>query len=243
MSLRERGIFITGTDTEIGKTWVATALVAEFARRGCRVGVLKPVAAGATATAQGLRNDDALALMAAAAGTAERYPGDYAEVNPYCFAPPISPHLAAAEAGVRVDLEVLQRLAKTVAEKNDLVVVEGAGGWRAPLGPGVSMADLALRLRCSVLLVVGLRLGCLNHAALSAEAIRRAGLPLLGWVGNAIDPHMLRFDDNLATLTELLGSSALAVFPYGDDPHGRAAAAGAAVDRMAAAGFPRGVIR
>jgi len=238
-----RGIFVTGTDTEIGKTWVSTALVAELRRRGRRVGVMKPVASGAVQTAAGLRNEDALALMAAAAGEPARYPGSYAEVNAYCFAPPISPHLAAAEAGVSIELERLRELARSSAPQFDCQVVEGAGGWRAPLGPTSSMADLAQHLGLPVLLVVGLRLGCLNHAVLSAEAIRQTGLPLAGWVANSIDPAMSRREDNLATLGELLGAPPLAIFPYGDDPDARRAAAGLALDRLAAIGFPLASVR
>lgn len=237
-STSARGIFVTGTDTEIGKTWVSSALVAELGRRGRRVGVMKPVASGATPTATGLRNDDALALMTAAAGTAERYPGSYAEVNPYCFEPPISPHLAAAAAGVHIELERLGRSVDALTLKFDCLVVEGAGGWRAPLGPAASIADLAVRLGLPVLLVVGLRLGCLNHAVLSAEAIRRSGLPFAGWVANAIDPAMRQRAENLATLTDLLGDPPLAVFPFGADPDAREAAARAAVDRLTDIAIP-----
>lgn len=238
-----RGIFVTGTDTEIGKTWVSTALVAELRQRGRRVAVMKPVASGAVQTSAGLRNDDALALMAAAAGEPARYPGSYAEVNPYCFAPPISPHLAAAEVGVSIELERLREMAVSAAQRFDCQVVEGAGGWRAPLGPSSSMADLAQHLGLPVLLVVGLRLGCLNHAVLSAEAIRRTGLPLVGWVANSIDPVMGHRDHNLATLGDLLGSPALAVFPHGDHPDARRAAAGLALDRLAAIGLPFASVR
>ena len=209
MSPRSMGVFVTGTDTEIGKTFVSTALAAAVRSRGMKVGVMKPVASGARRTSEGLRNDDALALVAAAGQT------DYDATNPYCFEPPISPHLAAAEAGVSIDVQRLATLAQTRATKYDLLVVEGAGGWRAPLGPNRSMADLARAIGLPVVLVVGLRLGCLNHAVLSAESIRLSGLVLAGWVGNRIDPHMARWQDNVATLESLLGAPPLAMFPFG----------------------------
>jgi dethiobiotin synthetase len=202
-------VFVTGTDTEIGKTFVSTALSAAARSKGLRVGVMKPVASGAHATPDGLRNDDALALMSAAGET------DYGAVNPYCFEPPISPHLAAADAGVDIDVRHIAELVRNRAEKYDCLVVEGAGGWQAPLGRNLSMSDLALALELPVILVVGLRLGCLNHAALSAQAIRRSGLRLAGWVGNRIDPAMSRWQDNVSTLETLLGAPPLAVFPFG----------------------------
>ena len=229
---RRRGFFVTGTDTEIGKTWVASALVAALKSRGLGVGVMKPIASGAEMTPEGLRNEDALALMAAAAGDVARYPGPYAEVNPYCFAPPISPHLAAAEAGVTMDAPSIAAIARSVADKFDLLVVEGAGGWRAPIGPDEAISDLAVGLELPVVLVVGLRLGCLNHAVLPAEAIRSSGLPMAGWIANSIDPAMNRREANLETLERCLGVAPLAVFPPGGDPAGRRKAANAAIDRL-----------
>lgn len=236
MSTILQGLFVTGTDTEIGKTRVSTALVAALKKRGQRVGVMKPVASGAATTKDGLRNEDALALMAAAAGAAEHYPGNYAEVNPYCFEPPISPHLAAAAAGVTIELDRLRGLADVLASRYDCLVVEGAGGWRAPLGPATSIADLAIRLGLPVLLVVGLRLGCLNHAALSVEAILRSGLPWAGWIANTIDPGMRQRAENLASLAELLGTAPLAVFPFSTDPATAEKPAELAIDRLAANG-------
>ena len=226
------GIFVTGTDTEVGKTWVSTALVAGLRRRGRRVAVMKPIASGATPTAAGLRNDDALELMAAAAGSEQSYPDSYTQVNPYCFEPPISPHLAAREAGVSIDIEKVRAIAAATASRFDCLVVEGAGGWRAPLGPTQSIANLAMAIGLPVLLVVGLRLGCLNHAVLSLESIRASGLPFAGWVANSIDPTMQRREDNLATLIDLLGEPPLAVFPTGAEPGAREAAAERALDRL-----------
>jgi dethiobiotin synthetase len=226
MSHLSNGVFVTGTDTEIGKTFVSTALATAARSRGLTVGVMKPVASGAHPTSDGLRNDDALALMAAAGET------DYASVNPYCFEPAISPHLAAGDAGVTIDLRHLATLARARAQECDWLVVEGAGGWRAPLGAGSSMADLAHALGLPVVLVVGLRLGCLNHAVLSAESIRLSGLTLAGWIGNRIDPLMSRWEDNLSTLESLLGTAPLALFPFGANETERLALGGQAIDRL-----------
>lgn len=232
-----RRLFVAGTDTEIGKTHVTCALLRAARQRGYRVAAIKPIAAGAESTPTGLRNEDALALLSAArerpAGrvvTAE----DYAKVNPYCFAAPVSPHIAAAEAGVEVDMGRIGTLADQVAAENDWLVVEGAGGWRAPLSSTASMADLAVALGDPVLLVIGVRLGCLNHAVLTAEAIRHSGLPLIGWVANHVDPQMLRVAENLAMLERLLGSAPLGLFPHDRSGEGTAVAGLAAFDRLAA---------
>lgn len=205
--------FVTGTDTEVGKTYVAVALIKALRRAGWRVLAMKPVAAGCEETPQGWRNGDVEALRDAASFAVDR-----AAMNPYCFVPPISPHLAAAEAGVSVDLGVLRGALAELEKQADWVLVEGAGGWLAPLTPQASMADLAQALALPVVLVVGLRLGCLNHALLSAQAIRQAGLPWLGWVANGVDPAMTRREDNLAYLTAKLGPP-LASIAHGEtDP-------------------------
>lgn len=232
-----RRFFVAGTDTEIGKTHVACALLRAARQRGHRVAAIKPIAAGALSTPGGLRNDDALSLLQAARGlpvdTVFSAP-EYDEVNPYCFSAPVSPHIAAAEAGVEVDVTRIRDLADRVAAKNDWLVVEGAGGWRAPLSLTTSMAELAVALGDPVLLVVGVRLGCLNHAVLTAEAVLRSGLPWLGWVANLIDPQMLRVAENLAMLERLLGSAPLGVFPH-DTAGGATSAVGLdAFDRLAA---------
>jgi len=204
-----KGIFITGTDTGVGKTVVAAGLVRLLAGQGRRVIGLKPVASGAEPTPQGLRNADALALSAEGA---VRVP--YALTNPYCFEPAIAPHLAAAEAGVEVPVDKLIGWYEQVSADAEVAVVEGAGGWQVPLHPGGFLSDLPERLGLGVILVVGLRLGCLNHARLSFEAIVRSGrCPFLGWIGNRIDPQFERLDGNLATLADLLGGPPLAVLP------------------------------
>jgi dethiobiotin synthetase len=204
-----QGIFITGTDTGVGKTVVAAGLVRLAARLGERVVGLKPVASGATPTPGGLRNDDALAL--AAAGSIAL---PYADTNPLCFEPAIAPHLAAAEAGVAMPVHELLDWYGRVTRDAGLAIVEGAGGWRVPLHPEGFLSDLPEQLGLGVVLVVGLRLGCLNHARLTLEAIERSGrCAFLGWIGSRIDPGFERAAANLATLERLLGGPALAVLP------------------------------
>jgi len=198
--IRPRGFFVTGTDTGVGKTVVATALTRALVARGRRVAVMKPVASGSDPTPEGLRNADALALIAAG-----NVAVPYEAVNPYCFLPPISPHIAAREAGVAVDLALLRARLDALAAGSDCVVVEGAGGWLAPISETAAIADLATTLGLPVLLVVGLRLGCLNHARLTREAIAARGAAFAGWVANAVDPGFERAAENLATLTAHLG--------------------------------------
>lgn len=216
------GAFVTGTDTGVGKTVVTAALLRRLADRGVRAVGLKPVASGCTVTGPGgaLRNDDALELQASAAG-----PLPYADVNPYAFAPAIAPHLAAREAGRPVELAELLAWYRRVTAGAGFALVEGAGGWRVPLHPRGFLSDLPEALGLEVILVVGLRLGCLNHARLTAEAIAASGrCRLAGWVANGIDPGFERRDENLGTLADLLGSGPLAVLPWLGDlpvsPHG-----------------------
>ncbi len=203
-----KGLFLTGTDTDCGKTRVAVALAHALRAAGYQVAPFKPVAAGAERTPAGLRNADAEALIAACGGG-----WDYGLVNPYCFVPPVSPHLAAAEAGQIVDASVLRGAAEQLAAQADLLLVEGAGGWLVPLGPGINIEDLALALGLPVVLVVGLRLGCLNHAQLSADRIRRSGVGLAGWIGSMVDPAMQRREDNIASLRDLLPAPCLGLLP------------------------------
>jgi dethiobiotin synthetase len=204
-----RGIFVTGTDTGVGKTVVASALVRHAAGSGRRVVGLKPVASGAERTPDGLRNEDALAL---AAESSVQLP--YALTNPLCFAPAIAPHIAAAEAGVAITVPDLAAWYARATTQADLAIVEGAGGWRVPLHPDGFLSDLPEELGLDVLLVVGLRLGCLNHARLTLEAVERSGrCRYLGWIGNHVDPTFARPCENLATLARLLGGPSLAVIP------------------------------
>jgi len=195
-----RGVFVAGTDTGVGKTFVSTGLARAAVADGRPLAVMKPVAAGADATPAGLRNDDALALIDAARSTAA-----YEDVNPYCLPLAASPHIAAAAAGLRIEPAVVQRAAQRLAAAGEWLLVEGAGGWFAPIGERETMADVARALGLPVLLVVGLRLGCLNHALLTHEAIRRDGLRFAGWIGNAIDPGLTHADANLAWLRQRFG--------------------------------------
>jgi dethiobiotin synthetase len=214
-----RGIFVTGTDTGVGKTVVAAGLVRLAASGGRRVVGLKPIASGAERTPDGLRNEDALALAAESS-----VPLPYALTNPLCFEPAIAPHLAAAEAGAAIAVPELVAWYAHATAQAELAIVEGAGGWRVPLHPEGFLSDLPELLGLDVLLVVGLRLGCLNHARLTLEAIERSGrCRYLGWVGNGIDPGFARAADNLATLGRLLGGPPLAVIPALPDPSAAAA--------------------
>jgi len=203
------GIFVTGTDTGVGKTLVSVSLVKALVRQGVRVSVMKPIASGSEHTAAGLRNADALALAAASNVTLP-----YADVNPYCFEPAISPHIAAEEAGIDVDMSVIRQSFETAAASADFVVVEGAGGWYAPTSESKAMSDLPKLLGIPVLLVVGLRLGCLNHALLTKRAIEADGAELAGWVANSVDPKLERAAQNLSSLERRLGRAPLAVFPF-----------------------------
>lgn len=212
------GIFVTGTDTAVGKTVAAAGIVRLLARQGRRVVGLKPVASGADRTPNGLRNADALALAAASS-----IPLPYDLTNPFCFEPAIAPHVAAAEAGVAMPIEALLRWYARASDGVEVAVVEGAGGWRVPLHPPGFLSDVPEQLGLAVILVVGLRLGCLNHARLSYEAIGHSHrCRFLGWIGNRIDPEVERLDENLATLTWLLGGPPLAVLPMLRDPSAEA---------------------
>lgn len=204
-----RGVFVTGTDTGCGKTHTSVALIRALRAQGLRVAGFKPVAAGADWRDGELRNDDASALLAASGLGLP-----YAAVNPYCFAPAIAPHLAAAEAQVTISFDPIHAAFEQVRAASDFVVVEGAGGWRVPLGAGFDIQGLALALGLPVVLVVGLRLGCLNHALLSEQVINSSGAKLLGWVGSQVDPGMPRLQENIATLETALSVPCLGILPY-----------------------------
>ncbi|MEP6886114.1 MAG: dethiobiotin synthase [Gammaproteobacteria bacterium] len=225
-----RALFVTGTDTGVGKTRVAAALCRAFAARGKRVAAMKPVASGCTATPDGLRNQDALALLAAMNVRAR-----YSEVNPYPFEPAIAPHIAAEEAGIAIDFAVLDRAYERLSMQSDVVIVEGAGGWLAPLDASRSFADLAAHWQTEVILVVGLRLGCLNHALLTAESIGRRGLALRGWVANSIDPGFDRLRENVDSLRYRIEAPCLGFFAFEPRPSHESPAAGFAVDALLAA--------
>jgi dethiobiotin synthetase len=206
---RTRGVFITGTDTEVGKTVVTTAMVRSLAEGGHRIAVMKPVAAGADATPDGLRNADALELMAAA-----NVASPYDLVNPYCLELPASPHIAAATAGISIKLAPIIQAFGHLTRGSDLVAVEAAGGWHAPINEAETMADIAATLDLPVILVVGLRLGCLNHALLTAQAIEARGLTFAGWIANHLQPHFAHAAENIATLEARLPAPLLDVVAF-----------------------------
>lgn len=205
--------FVTGTDTGVGKTFVSCALLHALARRHPRVVGMKPVAAGLVQVPEGWDSEDAIALRAAST-----VPVPPALDNPVRLPDPLSPHIAAERAGTRIDIHHLVACHRELVQRADAVVVEGAGGFLVPLTPEHTGADLAQALGLPVLLVVGLRLGCLNHALLSAEAIRARGLTLTGWVANRIDPAMDAADENIAFLRQRLGAPLLADIPHSATP-------------------------
>lgn len=208
-----RDFFVTGTDTGVGKTLVSAALLRRLRGQGRAVAGMKPVASGSVRTKDGLRNEDALALLAECSR-----PWPYEVVNPFCFEPPIAPHLAAAEAGSDIHLEPIERAFRELQADCDVVVVEGAGGFLVPLGPELSFADLPAALGLEVILVVGLRLGCLNHALLTAEAIERRGPGLAGWVGNLIDPEFDRLEANVDSLERNIEAPCIGVIGHLNPP-------------------------
>ncbi|WP_457788143.1 dethiobiotin synthase [Pseudomonas sp. PL-6] len=220
--------FVTGTDTEIGKTTIAAGLLHAARRRGLSTAAAKPVASGCAMTADGLRNDDALALLGECSLALR-----YEEVNPLAFAPAIAPHLAAREAGVQLDVASLLGPVRAILAKGaDFSLVEGAGGWRVPLAGDENLSDLAVALGLPVILVVGVRLGCINHAVLSMEAIERDGLRLAGWVANVVDAQTSRLEENLATLAERLAAPCLGRVPRLAQASPAAVAAHLDLDRL-----------
>jgi len=223
-----RDYFVTGTDTGVGKTLVTAALLRRLRESGVTVAGMKPVAAGSMAGPEGPANEDALLLQAE---SSVRHP--YAIVNPWLFEPAIAPHLAAAEAGIVIDTDRIAAAHAAIRAGVDVVLAEGAGGFLVPLDGRRSFADLPTLLGMDVLLVVGLRLGCLNHALLTAEAVAQRGLTLAGWVGNAIDPQFARRDENIATLAARLPAPCLGIVPWLQEADvGKAAAALSGAPRL-----------
>ncbi|MEO6697396.1 MAG: dethiobiotin synthase [Gammaproteobacteria bacterium] len=201
--------FITGTDTDVGKTWVTLGLLQAFNAAGYRTAAMKPVACGVVETSEGLRNEDALLLQRQAS-----VPLSYEDVNPYLFHPPIAPHLAAQDAGVRIDLSRIKALYDNIIQRADIVLVEGAGGWLVPLNEQETSADMVERLSLPVILVVGLRLGCLNHALLTVESIARHNVKLAGWVANCITVDMPQQARNIEALQARISAPLLGTIPY-----------------------------
>jgi len=209
-----RGVFITGTDTEIGKTRVAAGLAQSFVRAAYRVAAIKPIATGAVAGPRGLESADAVVLRGAANLTMS-----YAEVNPYAFAEPIAPEFAAQRADRPIELESLQRAHERLIGRANWVIVEGIGGWRVPLGKAGDVSTLAGLYGYPVLLVVGLRLGCINHALLTAQAIIADGRPFAGWLANQVTADYSTSDETIAALGRALGRAPMAVVEYTESMH------------------------
>ena len=223
-----RGYFIAGTDTGIGKTHASCALIHALRARGLRTTGMKPVASGCLPSPAGLVSEDAQALRAASSPPLPAY----ALSNPAALREPLSPHLAAEHDGVTIGLPPLRVAFDALCRTHEAVVVEGVGGWRVPLAPGLYASEIPRAWQLPVIFVVGLKLGCLNHTLLSVEAIRADGCTLAGWIANRIDPAMDAVDENLATLRERLPAPCLGVLP-----HGVAAEAAAAALDLAALGM------
>ncbi len=205
-----QAFFITGTDTDAGKTSVAAGLLCAAKQQGCSTLAMKPVASGCDMSAEGLRNSDALALIAQST-----VPLPYTQINPYAFASAIAPHIAAQEAGVELSVADLYRTAQVILQQQaDFTLIEGAGGWRVPISATEFLSDFAIALQLPVILVVGVKLGCINHALLTAQAIINDGLELAGWVANVVDPSCARLAENLATLQQLMPAPCLAEVPH-----------------------------
>ena len=205
------GYFVTGTDTGVGKTLVSQALVRALRRHGRRVAVMKPVASGCRKHAGKLLNDDALALQALSS-----LRQDYDSINPYAFEAPVAPHLAAASCGVVIDIDRIVMQAQRLQHDCERLVVEGVGGWRVPLGEATELPDLAQALGLPVILVVGIRLGCLNHALMTRQLIEQGGLEVCGWVANCLDDGMLMADETISDLELRWQQAPMLVLPRFD---------------------------
>lgn len=213
MQKNKTAYFITGTDTDVGKTYIASALVRHFVQQGLQAVGMKPVAAGAEMMNGRLLNSDVAALIKA--GNVD---ADLALINPYVFSPAIAPHIASEQAGVSVSIDNIQQAFNALQAKADVVVVEGAGGFRVPINREQTMADLAIQLNLPVIMVVGIRLGCINHALMTAGSIKATGLNLVGWVANRIDPNMPAIKENIATLKAMIKAPCIADLAWGEEP-------------------------
>ena len=202
------GYFITGTDTDVGKTTITLGLMQYLQAHGLRVAAMKPVASGCVHTAAGLRSDDALKLQQQASVALA-----YSQVNPYAFEPAIAPHIAAASCGVRIEPDKIRQAFAELTGQVDCTLVEGVGGWQVPLAEGYSMADLAASLDLPVILVVGLRLGCINHARLTADAVVSGGMPLAGWVANSAAPPPEAAEEIITSLKTMIKAPFLGFVP------------------------------
>ncbi|MGH1461486.1 MAG: dethiobiotin synthase [Neptuniibacter sp.] len=208
--MAKKSFFLTGTDTDVGKTVVAAGFLAAANAKGLTSMGLKPISAGCERTDQGLRNDDALKLQDAAS---IKLP--YEQINPITFEPPVAPHIAAMQEQRMLSADRIAAMCKGVLmQPADFAIIEGAGGWRVPLSHRETFANIAKQLNFPVIMVVGMKLGCINHALLTAESIARDGLKLAGWVANRVDPDMACYEENAATIEMMLRAPLLAEVPY-----------------------------
>ncbi len=223
------GFFITGTDTGVGKTWFTVLLMRYLQHKGLRVNGMKPIASGAQQQFGGLVNEDATAILASCTDQLA-----YEQVNPLVYEPPVAPHIAAAKAEQPIDTDQILQAYAALQELSDCTIVEGVGGWRVPINQQQTLGYLAKQLGVPVIMVIGLRLGCINHALLTAEAIQADGLELAGWAISVLENDYLFRDETLATLESMLQMPMLAEIPYCQEN-----ALGAAVLNMTSAGHDR----
>ncbi len=205
----KKAFFITGTDTNVGKTLIAAGLLIAAKNRGLTTAALKPVAAGCEKTEEGLRNADALLLQSVIT-----QPLVYDQINPYALEAAIAPHIAAQQEKRSLSVDRLSGFCRGVLGSADFTLLEGAGGWRVPINPRETLADLAKNLQLPVIMVVGIRLGCINHALLTFEAIVRDGVPIAGWVANCVDAEMPVLQENIDSLRARLPVPCLGVVPF-----------------------------
>jgi dethiobiotin synthetase len=213
MSAMTKSVFIAGTDTEVGKTFYSKLLLQSLNAQGLRTAAMKPLASGAVRHDGKLRNADALVLQQAASTS---FP--YELCNPYCFEAAIAPHLAARQVGIRIDLEVILQAHKKLQQQADVTVIEGVGGWLVPVDDKRTVADLIQTLGVPVILVVGMRLGCINHALLTADNIEQRGVPLLGWVANMMEPGMSHLDENIKSIAARIDAPLLDTIEFINNP-------------------------
>lgn len=205
-------LFITGTDTDSGKTFITLALMHKLQQAGLVVNAMKPVAAGVSEI-DGVRvNEDAWQLMKAASNQQP-----YEMVNPYLFEPAIAPHIAATEADQEIELNVIKDAFHDLSRLADFMLVEGAGGWLVPLNDRYDVSDIASELDLPVVMVVGLKLGCINHARLTTDSINAAGLKLAGWIGTQVEPEMQRLEENVSTLKRYIKAPCLGIVPFDEE--------------------------
>ena len=209
-----KGFFITGTDTEIGKTTISLGLITALKNAGHRVSAMKPIASGSTVINGALRNDDALQLIDACNTQL-----DYDKINPYCFATPIAPHIAAQQSNTEINIETICKLAEEHKTQSDYCIVESVGGWQVPLSDRETVEDLAIALQLPIILVVGIRLGCINHALLTVQAIQDSGLPLAGWVANHCEPDTNNSDEIIESLRQRIDKPCIGVVEFLNGVH------------------------